>query len=183
MSLLQNARDFFRARRIKKQLEKQSGFLKERVNINSAKTVGLLFDATRLDTRQDALQYADQLKRQGKKVKLLGYFEVKQSKDASHAFPFFDEKQLDWRNIPKGEQVDFFLQQNFDIFVFLNPTTTPYSEYIAALTKASLKVGPISSELDSYDLMLDVKNKANLTDFIKQLQLVLQKTNQEHEAA
>ncbi|HKK77299.1 MAG TPA: hypothetical protein VJ953_19630 [Saprospiraceae bacterium] len=183
MSLLQNARAYFRARRIKKQLEKQSSFLKKRVNINSAKNIGILFDATRLDTRQAALQYADQLKKQRKKVKLLGYFDVKQSKDASHAFPFFDKKHLDWYFIPRSKEIDFFLQQNFDIFVFLNPISSHYSEYIAALTKASLKVGPISSELDCYDLMLDVKNKATLTDFIKQLQLVLQKTNQEHEAA
>lgn len=183
MSLLQNARSYLRTRQIKKQLEKRAGFLKKRVNINSAKTIGILFDATRLDTRQAAMQYADELKKQRKKIRLLGYFDIKQSKEASHAFSFFDKTQLDWRYIPKSKEVDFFLQQNFDIFVFLNPTSSHYSEYIAALANASLKVGPISLELDCYDLMLDVKNKANINDFIKHLQLVLQKTNQEHEAA
>jgi hypothetical protein len=183
MSLLQNARAYFRASSIKKQLAKPSSFLKKRVNINSATTIGILFDATSLDTRQTALQYADQLKKQRKKVKLLGYFDVKQDKNASHAFPFFDKKHLDWRSIPRGKEVDFFLQHNFDIFVFLNPITSHYSEYIAALAKASLKVGPVSSELDCYDLMLGVKNKADMKEFIKQLQLLLQKTNQEHEAA
>lgn len=183
MSLLQQVRSYFRTATLKKQLQKQSSFIKKRVNINSAKRIGILFDATQLSMRQAALQYADQLKKQRKKVSLLGYFDVKQSKDASHDFNFFDKKNIDWRYIPSGKEVDFFLQQNFDIFVFLNPTTTNYSEYIAALAKASLKVGPISTEIDYYDLMLDVKNKANSKDFIKQLQLVLQKTNQEHEAA
>lgn len=183
MSLLHKVRSHFRALKIEKHLQKQPSFIKKRVNITSAKRIGILFDATRLDVRQAALQYADQLKRQHKKVKLLGFFDVKQSKEASHDFSFFDKSNLDWRYIPSGKEVDFFLQENFDIFVFLNPITANFAESIAALTKASLKVGPISSQLDCYDLMLDIKDKANIKDFIKQLQLVLQKTNQEHEAA
>lgn len=168
---------------MKKELQKRSGFIKKKVNIQSAKSVGILFDATALDRRQAVLQYADQLKKQRKKVTLLGYFDVKQSQGASHDFKFFDKKQINWLQMPKGENVDFFLQQNFDIFVFLNPTTTNYSEYIAALAKAHLKVGPISTEIDAYDLMLNVKNKASIKDFIQHMEAILKKTNKEHEAA
>ena len=85
--------------------------------------------------------------------------------------------------VPKGEAVNFFLQEKFDIFVYLNPITNTYSEYIAALAKASLKVGPISTEHDSYDLMLSVKNNANIKDFIQHMEAILKKTNKEHEAA
>lgn len=177
MSLLQNARSYLRARRIHRQGKKQTGFLKERVNMATAQTVGILFDASELGHRQAAMAYARQLQQQHKKVSLLGYFNVKQDKEASHNFPFFDISQINWLEMPKGTEVDFFLQQKFDIFAFLNPISTPYAEYIAALSIASLKVGPVSKQIDCFDLMLDVKNKATLKDFITQLQATLQKTH------
>ena len=58
-----------------------------------------------------------------------------------------------------------------------------YSEYIAALTNAHLKVGPIADLTEVYDLMINVKNKSNLCTFIKQMESILLKTNVEHEAA
>ncbi len=183
MSLLQNVREYFKKSTLKKELQKRGNFIKKKVNIQSAKSIGILFDATSLDRRQAILQYADRLKKQRKKVFLLGYFDVKQSDGASHDFKFFDKKSINWMQAPKGDAVDFFLQQNFDIFVFLNPTTTTYSEYIAALTKANLKVGPISTEMEAYDLMLSVKNQTSIKDFIQHMEAILKKTNKEHEAA
>ena len=183
MSLLQTVQSYFRDSKLKKELQRKKGFSKKKVNLETAKSIGLLFDATRLDIRQTALQYAEQLKKQRKKVNLLGFFDVKQDPNASHSFPYFDKKSIDWTQSPKGDEVKYFLQQNFDIFVFLNPTTTPYSEYIAALTNAHFKVGPLAERTDCYDLMLNVNNKASLKHFIKHMEDILLKTNIEHEAA
>lgn len=179
----QSIQSYFRNRHLKKQLQVKKANLHKRVNLEKAKTIGILFDASRLDIRQAALQYADQLKRNRKKVHLLGFFNLKQDTNASHDFNFFDKKSVDWRQLPKGKSVDFFLNQNFDIFVFLNPTSTPYSEYIAALSNAHLKVGPVTNQTECYDLMLNVKDKGNLKHFIQQMESILRKTNIEHEAA
>lgn len=184
MSLIpEPIQQYFRNKKMNTALKEQAGTKKLKVNWEKAKSIGLLFDATQLDKRQAALKYVDQLRSKKKKVKVLAYFDAKQHKEASFDFPFFDKSNLDWMNCPKGEQVDFFLSQKFDIFTFLNPTTSVYSEYIAALSNAHLKIGPISKQLDCYDLMLNVKDKMNLNPFIQHLEFNLQKTNIEYEAA
>jgi len=182
MSLLQSLRHYFRNRSMQKTLSLKPQISKKKVNIQNAQQIGILFDATKLEPRQEALRYAKALKEQGKKVKVLGFINGHQ-KDAHFPFKYFDKKSIDWTQRPKGENVKAFLDQDFDIFVFLNPITSVYSEYIAALTNAHLKVGPIADLTDVYDLMINVKNKSSLPAFIKQMESILLKTNVEHEAA
>lgn len=182
MSLLQSVQKYFRDRSLKKVLAEKSKEKKRQVNILSAKKIGILFDATQLDVRTEALQYVKRLKDRQKKVSVLGYIDGHQ-RDAHFPFSFFDKKALNWAKIPGGEEVKTFLQEKFDIFIYLNPTSSVPSEYIAALTNAHLKVGPIAEKTEVYDLMIEVRNKSNLQAFTEQLESILLKTNVEHEAA
>ena len=95
---------------------------------------------------------------------------------------YFNLKNIDWAYRPNGEDVSNFIQQSFDLLINLETTTKSSSEYIAALSKANLRIGPYTENTFCYDLMIDTGNK-DLDHFIKEIERVLQKTNNSHEAA
>lgn len=148
------------------------------VNFAAAKTVGLLFDATDLDRRQRVLKFADELKKQGKKISLLGFLQLREDTE-NFAFPHFNLKDLDWGFGPgKSIEVQGFTQQNFDVLINLSLTETIPLEYIAAISKAKFRVGPSVKNPECYEMMIDVSQSNSLEAYIKQVLLYLGKMNQ-----
>ena len=179
MSLIDKIRAQVFERSLQKKLKAKASQERRFVNLESAAIVGLLFDATELDNREKALAYAKTLKKRGKKVKLLGFFDNKLD-NPNFTFPYFNRKNIDWALRPKGTSVEEFLQIKFDIFINIATQTQPYSEYIAALTNAQLRVGPSTDQTFCYDLMIDLAGQKTLNAFIQQVEFILRKN--EHEA-
>lgn len=152
------------------------------MNFAQAKSIGLLFDATDLERRNEVLAYAKKLRAQDKKVTLLGFFDSKQEV-ADFTFNYFNRSGIDWAKRPKSKDVEFFLQTPYDIFIHLNPNPSVVTEHVAALTEAHLKVGSASGLITTYDLMVDVNDTSTLKGFIQQIEQLFKKTNVNHEAA
>lgn len=152
------------------------------VNWEDAHSIGILFNATELKDRQTVLQYKEKLKNEGKQVKLLGYFQTEQN-DPNFTFRHFNRKQIDWALRPSSPQIDEFLNMEFDLLLNLEPRTQLHSEYIAVLSKARLKVGPVSDNTECYDLMIDTSDQMNIDSFIKQIEALLKKTQSRNETA
>lgn len=182
MSLIQKTRLFFHNYLLKKQVKPKEGSPKKLVSFTNAKMIGILFNATDLDDRNIVLKYASKLKAKGKKIKLLGFFD-NSLKDSNFTFDHFNKNNLDWALRPIGKKVQYFMNQKFDILLTLNPSTDSHSEYISTLSNAGLRVGPYTSNLEAYDLMLDPKDPGNIQKFINQIEFLLEKTNTKHEAA
>lgn len=182
MSIIRNIQTYFRNSSLKSKLKLQNRQARKKVNFEEAQTVGLIFDATDNDKRQTALTYAEKLSKLGKKVKLLGFFDSKQE-SAEFTFGYFSRKNIDWALRPTGKSVESFLQGAYDILITLNPLTDQHAEYISALANAHLKIGPSTENIDSYDLMIDVRNKNSVMDFIREMEHLLTKTNTKHGAS
>ena len=183
MSFIQNIKLFFHRQSLKKQLKqlrRPSG--KRLPNFDQDRSLGILFDATDLEKRQEVLQFAEKLKKKNKKVHLLGFFNNRLENN-NFTFNHFNRKQIDWALRPKGEAINEFLQQDFDFFIHANTQTHIYSEYIASLVNARFKVGPFTENVHCYDLMIDMKNNTTLPAYFNQIELLLEKTNTKHEAA
>jgi len=144
-------------------------------NIDEAKQVGILFDATEIDDRQTVLRYAEKLRKQGKNVALLGYVPVV-DKEATFSFDFFTKKDIDWAGRPKGASIQHWLTHEFDAFICLFTTNTPFAEFIALHTPANLKIGTVPRHPDCFDLMVDIKPSAKPQQLIQQYEAVLAKT-------
>jgi hypothetical protein len=163
-------------------LQKRLRQLKRRmnsVNVENAKTVGILFDATNPETRQAIISYAKLWKKKGKKVLLLGFFNAKTGNEEL-PFPSFNRKGLDWMKRPKNQACDEFLKAPLDLLILpcqhpLQPLT-----YITALHPAPLKVGtahPLSSPY--LDLMVDTGENQSLDFLLKQINVYLKLINNE----
>jgi Family of unknown function (DUF6913) len=152
------------------------------VTYDSAQTIGVLFDATELGHREVVIQFSKELKAKNKKVKLLGFFNNKQ--EVSN-FPFraFNKNDIDWLLRPKGEVVEKFINTTFDLLIGIYEGNNLPLEYIAALSKAHLRVGPYTDNTYCYDLMIDT-DKRDLKNYIKQVEFYLKKMNSnKHETA
>ena len=147
----------------------------EGMNTERAKRIGILFDASEIDNRKAIIQYAEGLRKKGKKVNLLGYIPTV-DQEATFDFDFYTKKNTDWAGRVKAEATKKFLDRSFDLFICLSPFTTQSSEYISLQTKASMRIGPVSENKFCYDLMIDCSKETTPMLFIKQYESVLELT-------
>ncbi len=144
------------------------------VNFESAKKIGILFEATSLDDRKVVLNFTKKLKEQGKKVKLLAFLKA-QPKNENFVFEHFNKKDLDWKWRPKNDKVDYFIKQSFDILINLSTSKHPALDYIAAFSHAKFRVGPFTEKTYCYELMLENGEKKDLKSFLEQITFFLTK--------
>ena len=154
---------------------------KSLVNLNNAKSIGILFDAQNIDEQNLILKYAESLRKKGKKVQLLGYVG---DQTELEAFPFdaYSKKNIDWAGCPKSSQAKDFMDHSFDLLLHIACESNLHTSFISALSKAQLRVGPSVDNTDCYDLMIGASPSTGIKKFIQQMEAVLDKTNLQHEA-
>ncbi|MCB0652157.1 MAG: hypothetical protein KDC85_12845 [Saprospiraceae bacterium] len=176
MSIIQSIRQYFYRSSLNKKLSTNKKSTGKKITFDNAGTIGLLFDANDLNTRNIVLNYSNSLKKQGKKVRLLGFFENKHE-TGDFTFDYYNLKNIDWASRTKGESVETFINEPFDILIAPMLQTNRHTEYIAALSRARLKAGPIASYAPAaFDVMVDFKQGTDLPDFIRQIETLLRKT-------
>ena len=152
------------------------------VDFDKSKSIGVLFDATTLESRDTVKKYVDLLKRSGKTVKTLGFLNERE-REPNFGFKHFSRKEIDFFYRPKSDEVKSFMDKPFDILLNLYTQSNLSLEYISALSKATFRVGPISENTDCYDLMVQTNPKKDLRHFIQQVEFFLKKMNLKHEAS
>jgi hypothetical protein len=141
-----------------------------------------LFDGTEPTDRERVLEFAEQLKNKGKKVKLLAFFNNK-LKSGNFVFDHFNRLQLDFALRPKCQPCTDFMQQPFDLLLNLSPKTVLPLDYIAAHSKARFRVGPFTSKTFCYDLMIEQAPQKGLNAFIQQVESYMKNMRSKREAA
>lgn len=153
------------------------------VSLEEAQSVGILFDGTEPEERELVLDYAEKLKREGKKVKLLAFFNSNLD-SGNFTFWHFNRKQLDWSLRPKIREAEEFASQRFDLLLNLSQKAVAPLEYVAARSKAAFRVGPATEKTVCYDLMIDLSGQpSNLKAFLQQVIFYLKKTRPQQSLA
>lgn len=143
--------------------------------LETARTVGLLFDATAEKMRKEVLEYARILEKKGKKVHLLGYFATKQPPMPAPDFAFFFKKEIAWTGQPKSEKAAQFAQEKFDLLLSLNPDDLPPLSWLAAQSAAAMKIGFATQSPHDLDVQLETPPEKGIRYFAEQLELYLGK--------
>lgn len=146
------------------------------VEFDYAESIGIVFDATDSKNRIKVMDYAQSLIKNGKQVKLLGSVKSKE-KELTFPFSFFCQREVNWKMIPESPEVDKFLKNDFDILINLYLGKNNPIEYISAISKANLRVGPYSDNTNSYDLIIDTPIGTDLEHLIKQVNFFLNRIN------
>jgi len=162
--------------RKKKKIKRERGIY----NFDTAKTCGIIFNASSQETYDKAKQFIDFLKTKEINVVAIGFVDSKEVKDFYREtihFKFFSRKNINWYGKPKNENVDDFINKKFDLLIDLSLANDFPLEYIAAMSMAKFKVGRFTSEQGDYDFMIDI-NKNKTHDFlIEQIRHYLENLN------
>ncbi len=167
-------------RDLKKKLHNQR-HKRASLSLEKARYIGILFDGTELENRNPVLAYARQLKKSGKRVKLLGFMD-NTADNSNHPFPNFNRKDLSWFFTPKSEETRRFIQEPFDILLHLSLQPQPWMNYIATLSAARFRVGSARAAAEACDLMLDMNKSEDIQEFIRQAEQYLQKMQSQYES-
>ena len=139
------------------------------LNINDAKEIGIIFDATDVDQTAIINQFADSLKGLKKKIYMFGYYNIPKPA-INFNFPYFNKANLNWYLEPSGILVEEFIDRKFDILINVSIKENLPLEYIAAFSQASYRVGLYDpNKMYCYDLMIDLKGNKTLQKYIDQV--------------
>ncbi len=167
-----------------KSLKKKAGGTqrKKRVcNINQAKSVGILYEATQMVSFEIVKDLVKSLTRKDLKISALGYVDSKHLIDHylyRKGFTFISKNNLNWYGKPVSENVDEFVSIPFDILINLSLDYSYPIQYITALSKASFKVGIFSPGQEFLDMMIDLeKEKKNIENVKNEIRKNKKKNN------
>lgn len=145
------------------------------ISLQDARSIGVIFNAKDERTFKVIREFTDKLRGGGlRTVKSLGFVpkeDVASFLQSSQDFDFFTREDFNWYYKPQGRKVVGFISEEFDILIDLRLTKFTPLLFIVALSRAKFKVGKYRSDFQEYfDLMIDVKDDANLEYFIDQIQ-------------
>ncbi len=175
MSIISKIRSYFFETHLNQKLS-QIKVNRASVEFDMAESIGILFDATDASNRNKVMAYAQSMIKNGKKVSLLGFARNKQ-KDLSFSFKYFTLNEVNWKMIPESPEINQFMNKKFDILINLYLGKNNQIEYISALSKANLRVGPFSENSNCFDLMIDIPNNKGIDHLIKQVDFFLNRIN------
>lgn len=172
MSLIADLREGLYQRKLKqcaKTTKKRSA-----TDFDSARNIGLLFDATKEEDVRFVLSYKRELQSQRKRVSLMGFVDSKEPVE-DEKYACFCRKDLGLSKTPKKQEVLDFISEPFDLLIALHTHSSQPLEYLSAASSARFRVGYYQeNKEDLYDFMVYGKTKS-LRAFIKQMETYLNK--------
>lgn len=139
---------------------------------------GLLTDASSADDRMIVNSFAEDLRKDGNRVKILGFFNGKME-TISTPFDIITINDLSKvSQIPKSPVAEAFMTQGFDVLINLSIKENHRPlDYISAVSKAAFRIGPwyAQPQANHYDLCIDAGKTATLKEWINELMHTLQK--------
>ena len=154
-------------------------------NLETAKTIGLLYDATDEKEYHTICEFVKSLQNDNKTVKALGYLNyniIPHYCIPKLSFDYFIMKDISLFYIPNNTFIEDFLKNDFDLLIDLTTKDFFPIQYIAGMSKAKFKVGRDGVNHSNYfDFMLNVNESISLNEYISQIckyLTLLNKTNE-----
>ena len=174
------AGDFFLSGEVKK-LHRDRMF----VNIQDAKTIGIVFNASESSDFDLVKKYITYLKQMKKRVKAIGFYNQKSVPSLAYSkleYDFFCLKDMTWYNAPNSIYVKNFVEDTYDILLDLNLEDLFPLRYISTLSKAKFKVGKKGNRNNSiFDMMIETDKGKGLKYFLKNIDTYLFIINKTHD--
>jgi hypothetical protein len=152
-------------------------------DIHKNASIGILYDATDKDNFEVVREFFRDLRSHEKNPVSLGYIDYKEVTFHPLARPesdYFFKDQLNWMKKPSGPVVENFIKEPFDILINLTLEDFHPLDYIAALSKAGLKIGRANSAVSfCYDLTFHLDKEADVKSFAYTIIHYLSKINNE----
>jgi hypothetical protein len=173
MSFTTKLTTYFLQQKLKTQLKLKKNSTKTAMDLGSAKSISILFDATNPENRARTLDFAQYLQQKGKKIHILAFLNDKEKHERSFPFDYFNLNHLNWAGVPKSQRLDAFLEKKSDIFLTITPMVNHSLDFVAALATAHLKIGTFTHSLFGYDVMFSAQS--GIATYLQQINYFLTK--------
>ena len=138
------------------------------ISLRNANEIGILFDASDPDKVSVINNFAETLKRDRKRIVMLGFYNVPKQA-INFNFTYFNKKNVNWHLEPYGDLVDAFIARKFDILINAFVGENLPLEYVSAMSEASFRMGTFHKEKTyAYDFMIDLKGESDLQSLVSQ---------------
>jgi hypothetical protein len=149
-------------------------------NFDTARTVGIIFNATQLENFTHVKEFLNTLRDKDLEIYAIGYVDKKEIDDQlviRKNFNFFCRTDLAWNYLPTATFVNEFIDKKLDILIDLSITGNYFPlHYIAAVSHAAFKIGRYNADKKKqhiYDLMLDISKQPEIGYLIEQVKYYL----------
>jgi hypothetical protein len=138
-----------------------------------ATSFGIIYDSSSEENYRQITLLVRDLQQAHKKVKTLGFVNLKKMPDYSFSkltFEFCNAKNFSFNQQPTSSSVIDFISNDFDILIDLSPSYFFQMKYLCAVSGAKMKVGRyVEKYIDIYDLMLQIPDHSPLKETIEQI--------------
>ena len=128
-------------------------------NIDEAKSIGILYDATSEENINKIKPFVSYFFELRKDVKALGYVNDKKLSychTPKLQYDFFYQKDLNWFYKPQNYIIDNFVKRDYDILINL-------------CAIARFKIGMYEENFDIYDLMIELKKEKSIQKLMDEI--------------
>ncbi len=139
-------------------------------NINNAKKIGIIYNATHLVSFEIIRNFVKDLSQKKISVTALGYVNSKKLIDHylyRKGFYFFTKSNLNWFDKPVTDAVEEFIKIPFDILINLSLEEYYPVQYVVALSISTFKAGRYFDEPNYLDFMIDIEKEKKVMKDIK----------------
>jgi len=143
-------------------------------NLKDVKSIGIIWDASLTDNFIILSRFYQKMNEVKTDVKILGYYSGKNLPNQYTAIRYLSIVKDEELNIfyhPVSSEANAFISKRFDVLIDLNFKKLLPLQYISSLSNASFKVGLFEPGIKNshFDLMLEIKNPANMEDYLNQV--------------
>lgn len=183
MSILSGMKDYIGGIMLKREVRMLNQVRKiNKFKFENVKTVGIIFDAASAEDFELVKRYANELRDNGKKIKVLGYFKSNGVPALTYSkldFDFFSNKEVSLLGKPTPVFIRNFIEEEYDLLIDLNIHDHFALRYVAAMSKAVFKVGKFEEENDihTHDMMIDSDHTKTIKYFLRQIDTYIMMLN------
>ncbi|MCU0327474.1 MAG: hypothetical protein MUE53_00625 [Chitinophagales bacterium] len=143
-------------------------------NFQKIQSIGILFDASNYNNIVEVTKFRERFIQQNKKIEIFGYVDTKDEKTEDF---LISNKNLNWFDFPDKKSLQVFLNKDFDVLygLFLDEDS-PLST-VVALSKAKLKIGPLFSNTNYFDISLNTSRNKSFMTLLESINDFLNKIN------
>jgi len=139
------------------------------VPFTKARKVGILFTAGGKEKFLKVKELYTVLKNEGKDVEVMTHL-LKGTQNHEFLFKIFDKDGFNFMGKVIDEDLQQFIETDFDYLLHLDTEPTTFTDYILANTHSRCRVGKYDSERNElYELMLNVKDHESYNQLVDQI--------------
>jgi len=167
---LNKIKDFW----VKKNVKKSLSGLKHNVSLNPIKTVGIIIDESLFNKKEELLIEIEKNNFTKSVIKIMVFREIIK-KNESFNYPTFSYQHLNWNASFSNNEVNQFINTNFDLLISYYDTEKAPLLQLTALSKADFKVGfkKVDARLNQFMIATSTINyKIFIQELIKYLKIL-----------